>query len=61
MIVSGGGTAPALSLRGLRKSFGAVVALIAVYETGLARRPAEAGGLDWRLLMYVGGIALTTL
>jgi competence protein ComEC len=38
-----------------------VVALIAVYETGLARRPAEAGGLDWRLLMYVGGIALTTL
>ena len=42
-------------------SFGAVVALIAVYETGLARRPAEAGGLDWRLLMYVGGIALTTL
>ena len=42
-------------------SFGAVVALIAVYETGVARRPAEAGGLDWRLLMYVGGIALTTL
>ncbi len=42
-------------------SFGAVVALIAVYETGLARRPAAAGGLDWRLLMYVGGIALTTL
>jgi competence protein ComEC len=42
-------------------SFGAVVALIAVYETGLARRPAEAGGLDWRLFMYVGGIALTTL
>jgi competence protein ComEC len=42
-------------------SFGAVVALIAVYETGVARRPADAGGLDWRLLMYVGGIALTTL
>ena len=42
-------------------SFGAVVALIAVYETGFARRPAAAGGLDWRLLMYVGGIALTTL
>jgi competence protein ComEC len=42
-------------------SFGAVVALIAVYETGLSRRPAEAAGLDWRLLMYVGGIALTTL
>jgi competence protein ComEC len=42
-------------------SFGAVVALIAVYETGVARRPADAGGLDWRLLMYVAGIALTTL
>jgi competence protein ComEC len=42
-------------------SFGAVVALIAVYETGAARRPAEAGGLDWRLLMYVAGVALTTL
>jgi competence protein ComEC len=42
-------------------SFGAVVALIAVYETGVARRPAGAGGLDWRLLMYVAGIALTTL
>jgi competence protein ComEC len=27
-------------------SFGAVVALIAVYETGLSRRPAEAGGLN---------------
>jgi competence protein ComEC len=35
--------------------------LIAVYETGVARRPADAGGLDWRLLMYVAGIALTTL
>lgn len=42
-------------------SFGAVVALIAVYETGVARRPGDAGGLDWRLLMYVAGIALTTL
>ena len=42
-------------------SFAAVVALIAVYETGVARRPAAAGGLDWRLLMYVAGIALTTL
>jgi competence protein ComEC len=42
-------------------SFGAVVALIAVYETGVARRPADAGGLDWRLFMYVAGIALTTL
>jgi competence protein ComEC len=42
-------------------SFGAVVALIAVYETGAARRPDGAGGLDWRLLMYVAGVALTTL
>jgi competence protein ComEC len=42
-------------------SFAAVIALIAIYETGVARRPADAGGLDWRLLMYVGGIALTTL
>ena len=42
-------------------SFAAVVALIALYETGIARRPADAGGLDWRLLMYVAGIALTTL
>jgi competence protein ComEC len=42
-------------------SFGAVVALIAVYETGVARRPAAAGGLDWRLVMYVAGVALTTL
>ena len=42
-------------------SFGAVVALIAVYETGAARRPAGASGLDWRLVMYVGGVALTTL
>ena len=42
-------------------SFGAVVALIAVYETGAARRPASASGLDWRLVMYVGGVALTTL
>jgi len=42
-------------------SFGAVVALIAVYETGVARRSADGGGLDWRLVMYVGGVALTTL
>jgi competence protein ComEC len=42
-------------------SFGAVVALIAAYETGVARRPAGADGLDWRLLMYVAGIALTTI
>ena len=25
------------------------------------KRPAGAGGLDWRLLLYVAGIALTTL
>ena len=42
-------------------SFAAVIALIAVYETGVARRAAGAGGLDWRLLTYVAGIALTTL
>jgi competence protein ComEC len=42
-------------------SFGAVIALIAVYETGAARRSANGGGLDWRLFMYLGGIALTTL
>ena len=42
-------------------SFGAVVALIAVYETGAAKRPAGAGGLDWRLAMYVAGLALTTI
>jgi competence protein ComEC len=42
-------------------SFAAVVALIATYETGVARRPANAGGLDRRVLVYVSGIALTTL
>ena len=42
-------------------SFGAVVALIAVYETGAAKRPPGAGGLGWRLLLYVAGVALTTL
>jgi competence protein ComEC len=42
-------------------SFGAVLALIAVYETGITRRPAGAAGLDWRLAMYVLGLALTTL
>ena len=42
-------------------SFGAVVALIAVYETGVAKRPPGAGGLDWRLFLYVAGVALTTL
>jgi competence protein ComEC len=42
-------------------SFGAVVALIAAYETGIARRAGRVDGLDRRLLLYVGGIALTTL
>ena len=42
-------------------SFGAVLALIAVYESGLARHPAGAGGLDRRLVLYVAGLALTTL
>jgi competence protein ComEC len=42
-------------------SFAAVIALIAVYETGIGRPPAGAGGLDWRLLMYVAGVVLTTI
>ena len=42
-------------------SFAAVIALIAVYETGIARPPAGAGGLDWRLLMYVAGVIMTTI
>jgi competence protein ComEC len=42
-------------------SFAAVVALIAVYETGVGRHPERAGGLDARLALYVGGVALTTL
>jgi competence protein ComEC len=42
-------------------SFAAVVALIAVYETGAAKRPPGAHGLDWRLIMYVAGCALTTV
>ena len=42
-------------------SFAAVIALIAVYETGVGRMPAGAGGLDWRLLMYVAGVILTTI
>jgi competence protein ComEC len=41
-------------------SFAAVVALIATYETGIARR-GQATGLDGRLALYVGGIALTTI
>ncbi len=42
-------------------SFAAVIALIAVYETGIGRPPAGAAGLDWRLLMYVTGVVLTTV
>ena len=42
-------------------SFAAVIALIAVYETGVGRPPAGAAGLDWRLLMYVAGVVLTTI
>jgi competence protein ComEC len=42
-------------------SFAAVVALIAVYETGAAKRPPGARGLDWRLIIYVAGCALTTV
>jgi competence protein ComEC len=42
-------------------SFAAVVALIAVYETGVGRRRGQRGGLDVRLALYVGGVALTTL
>jgi competence protein ComEC len=41
-------------------SFAAVVALIATYETGIARR-GRATGLDGRLALYVGGVALTTI
>ena len=42
-------------------SFAAVIALIAVYETGIGRPPAGAAGLDWRLFMYVAGVILTTI
>ena len=42
-------------------SFAAVVALIAVYETGVGRRRGQRGGLDTRLALYIGGVALTTL
>ncbi|MGH6920642.1 MAG: ComEC/Rec2 family competence protein [Geminicoccaceae bacterium] len=42
-------------------SFAAVVALIAVYETGAARHPNAAHGLDGRLFLYVAGCALTTI
>ncbi len=42
-------------------SFAAVIALIAVYETGVGRPPAGAAGLDWRLFMYVAGVVLTTV
>jgi competence protein ComEC len=42
-------------------SFAAVLALIAVYETGVAKRPPGASSLGWRLLLYVAGVALTTV
>ncbi len=42
-------------------SFAAVIALIAVYETGIGRMPPGAAGLDWRLFMYVAGVVLTTI
>jgi competence protein ComEC len=42
-------------------SFAAVIALIAVYETGIGTMPAGATGLDWRLLAYVAGVVLTTV
>ncbi|MEZ5931670.1 MAG: ComEC/Rec2 family competence protein [Alphaproteobacteria bacterium] len=42
-------------------SFAAVIALIAVYETGIGRPPAGAAGLDWRVMMYVAGVVLTTI
>jgi competence protein ComEC len=42
-------------------SFAAVVGLIAVYETGVGRRPDRFAGLDRRFALYVGGVALTTL
>ncbi|MGI9434633.1 MAG: ComEC/Rec2 family competence protein, partial [Geminicoccaceae bacterium] len=42
-------------------SFAAVIALIAVYETGIGKPPAGAAGLDWRLFMYVAGVVLTTI
>ena len=41
-------------------SFAAVAALIAVYETGAAKR-GGTHGLDGRLLLYVAGCALTTV
>jgi competence protein ComEC len=42
-------------------SFAAVAALIAVYETGAAKRRSGGHGLDGRLLLYVAGCALTTI
>jgi competence protein ComEC len=41
-------------------SFAAVAALIAVYETGAAKR-GGTHGLDGRLLLYIAGCALTTI
>jgi competence protein ComEC len=42
-------------------SFAAVAALIAVYETGAAKHPSGAHGLDGRLILYIAGCALTTV
>lgn len=42
-------------------SFAAVAGLIAVYETGVAGRAERGSGLDWRLLLYVAGVAATTV
>jgi competence protein ComEC len=42
-------------------SFAAVIALIAVYETGIGKMPEGAAGLEWRLFMYVLGVILTTV
>ncbi len=42
-------------------SFAAVIALVAVYETGLGRRPPGTGGLAWWLLLYAMGVCLTTV
>ncbi|MDX1541617.1 MAG: ComEC/Rec2 family competence protein, partial [Geminicoccaceae bacterium] len=42
-------------------SFGAVVALIAAYESGSGPSRSGLDGLDRRLLLYVAGVFLTTL
>ena len=42
-------------------SFAAVIALIAAYETGMAKRTGGSHGLDRRRLLYIAGCALTTV